>query len=347
MPVYPGAQRIIAISFAQGAGALEWVWNVNAYMANDNEIPIGAIRPDGTEKPEAQVLAAYAAFAAKSPQSFTKIIPPDVTMVTSQTLLYSVLGGLALDTRKKALRALAYYDHAPLRMLTENRLSDLGSPKLVILPSPQGLSQPAWDQLLDYVSRGGTLLITGPVNRDEHWQPVDRMTPLGIEADVVPLIVRGSALVFPDGRSFVLGFPANVQQSETLTMRFEDGYPVHLIPHGSGKILWAQDPVEFAEGYDATAALYRWALDQAGVKPPFEEKQPLSPDVLAFPTVLDDAVLYSFSNESDRWQQVDFIDAQTGAHVDFELPSQWGAALLLDLHGHMLARIGPAVAIAP
>ena len=33
-------ERKIAIAFAQGAGALEWVWNVNAYMANDNEITI-------------------------------------------------------------------------------------------------------------------------------------------------------------------------------------------------------------------------------------------------------------------------------------------------------------------
>jgi Cellulase (glycosyl hydrolase family 5) len=335
-------QRKIAISFAQGAGALEWVWNVNAYMANDNEIPIGVIRPDGTEKPEAEVLAAFAAFANKSPQSFTKIVPPDVTMVTSQTLLYSVLGGLAWDTQKKALRTLACYDHMPVRMLTENRLAELGSPKLVILPSPQGFSQPAWDQLMDYVSRGGTLLITGPVNRDEHWQPVDRLTPLGIKADVVPLVVRGSALIFPDGRSFVLGFPAGVQQSETWTMRFEDGKLIEVVPHGSGRILWAEDPVEFAEGYDAAAALYRWALDQAGVKPPFQEKQPLSPDVLAFPTALDDGQLYSFSNESDRYQQVDFVDARTGAHVQFVLPSQRGAALLLDLHGQMLARIGGA-----
>jgi hypothetical protein len=339
-------ERKLAISFAQGAGALEWVWNVNAYMANDNEIPIGAVRPDGTEKPEAEVLAAFAAFAAKSPQSFTKIVPPDVTMVTSQTLLYSVLGGLGLDTQKKALRTLAYCDHTPLRMLTENRLDDLGSPKLVILPSPQGLSQTAWDALMDYVARGGTLLVTGPVNRDEHWQPVDRLTPLGVKADVVPLVVRGSALIFPDGRSFVLGFPAGVQQSETLTMRFEDGKPVRVVPHGSGKILWVEDPVEFAEGYDPTAALYRWALNEAGVKPPFQERQPLSPDVLAFPTVLDDGEIYSFSNESDRYQNVDFVDALTGAHIQFVLPPQRGAASLLDLHGHMLARIGGA-AVAP
>ena len=339
-------ERKIAIAFAQGAGALEWVWNVNAYMANDNEIPIGAVRPDGTEKPEAQVLAGFAAFANQSPQSFTKILPPDVTMVTSQTLLYSVLGGLALDTQKKALRTLAYRDHTPVRLLPENRLADLGSPKLVVLPSPQGLSQAAWDQLMDYVSRGGILLITGPVNRDEHWQPVDRMTPLGVQAEIGPLVVRGADLTLPGGARYGLGFPAIVQQSETLTMRFADGKSVEVIPHGSGKILWTADPVEFAEGYDAAAAAYRWALQQAGVQPTFQERSPMSPQVLAFATKLEDAELYSFSNESTENQQIDLVDDRTHAQISFTMEPQRGAALLLDLHGHALASYGGA-AVTP
>ncbi|HTW80686.1 MAG TPA: hypothetical protein VME23_14160 [Terracidiphilus sp.] len=335
-------ERKIAISFAQGAGALEWVWNVNAYMANDNEITIGAIRPDGTEKPEAQVLAGYAAFVNKSPQSFTRIDPPSVTMVTSQTLLYSILGGLALETQKHALRAMAYCDHTPLRMLPENRLADLGSPKLVFLPSPQGLTEKAWNELLDYVARGGTLLITGPVDRDEHWQPVDRIAALGITANVVPLAVRGSILALPDGKSYPLAFPANVQQSETWTMRFADGKSVAIIPHGQGKILWTADPVEFAEGYAASAALYRWALDQAGVKPPFREVEPLSPDVLAFPTVLTDGEIYSFSNESLDAQTINIVDALTGAHIHFTIEPQRGAMLLLNRQGKELSSYGEA-----
>ncbi|HKO12130.1 MAG TPA: hypothetical protein VJV22_09185, partial [Acidobacteriaceae bacterium] len=335
-------ERKIAIAFAQGAGALEWVWNVNAYMANDNEIPIGAVRPDGTEKPEAEVLRGYAAFVNRSPQSFTKIQAPAVTMVTSQTLQYSVLWGLALDTQKKALRAMAYWDHTPLRMLTENRIAELGNPKLVFLPSPQGLTDTAWNGLMEYVAKGGTLLITGPVDRDEHWQAVNRMAPLGVNADVGPLVVRGSEISLPDGKKFALGFPAGVQQSETLTMRFSDGKSVEVVPHGSGKILWVADPVEFAEGYDATAALYRWALDEAGVKAGFREVQPLARSVLAFPTVLEDAVLYSFSNESADAQQVDIVDAATAAHIRFTMEPQRGAALLLSRDGKALSSYGGA-----
>jgi hypothetical protein len=339
-------ERKIAISFAQAAGALEWVWNVNANMANDNEVPIGAVRPDGTEKPEAQVLGGYAAFADKSPQSFTHIEAPAVTMVTSQALQYSILGGLALDTQKHALRAMAYFDHTPLRMLPENRLAELGAPKLVILPSPQGLTDQAWAQLLDFVGRGGTLLVTGPVDRDEHWQPVQRAAALGVKAEVVPLAVRGAVLTLPGGQSYPLGFPANVQQSETWTMRFADGKPIELVRHGSGRILWTADPVEFAEGYTAVAALYRWALDEAGVTPPFREVETLSPAVLAFPTALAEGEIYSFSNESPDAQTVDLEDAMTGAHIHFTLEGQRGAALLLNRQGSVLASYGEA-AVAP
>jgi hypothetical protein len=335
-------ERKIAVAFAQGAGALEWVWNVNAYMANDNEITIGAVRPDGTEKPEAQVLADFAAFAGKSPQSFTKIAPPAVTMVASQTLLYSILGGLALDTQKKALRAMAYFDHTPLRMLPENRLADLGAPKLVVLPSPQGLTDKAWSELLDYVSRGGTLLVTGPVDRDEHWQLVDRVAALGVSSSVVPLAVRGSVLTLPSSKSYTLAFPANVQQSETWTMRFNDGKSIAMVSHGSGRILWTNDPVEFSEGYEAVAALYRWALDEAGIKPSFREIEPLSPEVLAFPTVLSDAEIYSFSNESLDPQTIDIVDALTGAHIHFTMWAQRGAAVLLSRDGKVLSSYGGA-----
>lgn len=338
-------QRKIAIAFAQGAGALEWVWNVNDYMANDNEVPIGAVRPDGTWKPEAQVLTGYAAFVNRSPQSFTQIVPPPVTMVTSQTLQYSILGSLALDTQKKALRAMAYVDHMPLRMLPANRVGEIcadGCPKLVFLPSPQGLTDAAWQGLMSYVAKGGTLLVTGPVNDDEHWQPVDRSLPLGVKETVFPLAVRQSELTLPDGKTYPLSFPADVQQSATWTSRFADGKSVEVIQHASGRILWTADPVEFSEGYTATAALYRWALGEAGVKPAFREVTPLSAGVLAYPTVLTDAEIYSFSNESLNSETVDIVDALTGAHIDFTMPAQAGAALLLSRDGKVLSSYGGA-----
>lgn len=323
-------ERKLALAFAQGAGGLEWVWNVNAMMANDNEIPIGAIRPDGTEKPEADVLAGFARFAGTSPQSFTKIEPPDVTLVTSQSLLYTGMNAMALAAQKKALRALAYYDHTPARLLPENRLEELGDPKLVILPSPQAFTEAAWQQLLAYVARGGCLLVSGPVARNEHWQLVDRLTPLQIQASLAPLGVRQSTLRLPlDTHLIQVTYPAEVQQAPVEILRFAGGKSVQQIVHGKGKIVWVADPVEFAENYEPAAALYSYAKNIAGVLPVFRQIQPLSPGVLAFPTVLQNAVLYSFSSESLEDVTVDIEDSVTHARIHFRLPAQRGALLLL------------------
>jgi len=75
----------------------------------------------------------------------------------------------------------------------------------------------------------------------------------------------------------------------------------------------------------------------------------LSDALLAYPTVLAaadgagvGAVLYSFSNESMDTQKVDFIDVATGAHVDFTMEPQRGAALLLDGAGKVLSSYGGA-----
>jgi hypothetical protein len=335
-------ERKLAIAFAQGAGALEWVWNVNSMMANDNEIPIGAIRPDGTEKPEADVLAAFAQFAVRSPQSFTAIHPPDVTIVTSQSLLYTGMYSQALATQKKALRALAYYDHTPTRMLTENRLAELGQPRLAILPAPQAITDAAWQQLLDYVSRGGCLLVSGPVQYNEHWQKVDRLSPLNLQARIFPLALRQSSLQLPgQAKPLQLSYPAPIQTAPIDTMRFADSASVKVIQHGAGKIIWAADPVEFSEDYESSAALYSYAMTVAGVLPAFRQVQPLSPGILAFPTVLNDAVLYSFSSESLEEQRVDIQDSTTRANIKFTLAPGRAAMLLLRKNdGAVLASYG-------
>jgi hypothetical protein len=333
--------RKLAVSFAQGAGGIEWVWNVNSMMSNSQEVTIGAVRPDGTEKPEARVLAGYAKFAAQHPESFTEIDPPAITVVLSQAELYSQWD-LTVEMQKKAVRTLAYYDRQPLRMLPENRLAELGHPRLVILPSAQALTEVAWQKLLDYVSAGGCLLVTGPVDHNEYWEKVDRITPLHVNAIIAPIIVRESSIQLPGSAQTVpVSYPSNVQTAPIGYMRFADGASVETIHHGSGTILWAADPVELAEGYAAPAALYAYAAAKAGIQPLFTELRPLSLGVLAFPTMLKYAVLYSFSNESLDNQPVDIQDAVTKARLLFTLAAQQGALVLLDRKtGKVLAACG-------
>ena len=155
--------------------------------------------------------------------------------------------------------------------------------------------------------------------------------------------VQVPGLNLPGQAPMQVTYPTLVQQSPIEVLRFDDGKSVETVSHGRGRILWASDPVELAEDYVQTAALYSYALHTAEVKPSFTGT--LSPGVLAFPTVLDDAVLYSFSNESLDDQSVDIRDAVSGAHLKFTLTAQRGAAILLNRkNGAELAVYGEAAA---
>src|SRR5215831_12802871 len=77
-------ERKIAASFIQGSGAIEWLWNTNSDMTESNETPIGAVRTDYTEKPEATLLRAFARFAPRLSEHLKDPQLAPVAIVTSQ-----------------------------------------------------------------------------------------------------------------------------------------------------------------------------------------------------------------------------------------------------------------------
>jgi endo-1,4-beta-mannosidase len=203
-------ERKFALSLAQGSGAIEWLWNSNSYMTEGNETPIGAVRPDGTEKEEAAVLRDFAAFSKVLSPHLKNPRPPSIAIITSQAAQYSVLSGVQIAAQRNAVRTLAYSLHLMPYVVAENRIADLGSPKLAILPSPQVLTEPAWQSLLAYVRNGGSLLITGPVSRDEHMRLVNRTAPLKLDAATVPLASH-SAQISLDDSAINLSFNQQAQ----------------------------------------------------------------------------------------------------------------------------------------
>ena len=251
-------ERKIAASFIQGSGAIEWLWNTNSDMTESNETPIGAVRTDYTEKPEATLLRAFAQFAPSLHEHLRDPQQPSIAIVTSQAAQYSVLAEFQLAAQQNAVRALAYDVHLPAYVIAENQIETLiekpGTPKLAILPSPQSLTEKAWQALLTYVDAGGNLLITGPVDRDEHWQIVHRAAALGLAAHVEPLTYHNAAIVLGT-RSIALAF-AQPAQNWLESLHFDDASTLKEIPHGKGRIFWTSDPVELAQDPRSTSDLY-------------------------------------------------------------------------------------------
>ena len=320
-------ERKIAASFIQGSGAIEWLWNTNSYMTESNETPIGAVRTDYTEKPEASLLRAFAQFASSLQEHLRDPQAPSIAIVTSQAAQFSMLADFQLTAQHNAVRALSYGLHLPSFVIAENQIEKLGSPKLAILPSPQALSEAAWQALMKYVDGGGSLLITGPVDRDEHWQITHRAADLGLSARIEPLTYHNATVRIAD-HSLPLDF-GQPQQNELDSLRFDDGSTFKEIPHGKGRIFWTSYPVELADGAQPTSELYSYIASRLNLTPMFSVQSPLPTGVLAFPTVLADSLLYVFVNDSANDAAISLRDQATGVPITLSLRAEHAALAVI------------------
>jgi len=329
-------ERKVAMSFVQGSGAIEWLWNTNSYMTEGNETPIGARRADLTEKPEAAVMRNFAKFAAVLKDHLRSPQQAQIAIIASQAAQYSALADAQIEAQRKSARALAYYARLTPYLIYENQIESLGPPKLAILPSAQSLTEKAWQALLKYVEDGGNLLITGPVDRDEHWQRINRASELLPGARAVPLTYHNASILVPDAmpnqalralNSTSLAFDLQAQ-GWLESLRFQGGNFTE-INHGKGRIFWAAQPVELAQNPDAAGNLYSYVAARLGIQPQFEPLAPLSPGVMVYPMALEDSVLYIIVSDSADDAKVDLRDKATGVRVIFTLPAQHASLVLI------------------
>jgi hypothetical protein len=180
---------------------------------------------------------------------------------------------------------------------------------------------------LKYADAGGNLLITGPVDRDEHWQVVHRSAALNLMARVEPLTYHDATM-----RLGTLSVPlafGQPQQNMLDSLRFEDGSTFKEIPHGKGRIFWASYPVELAEDLQSTADLYAYVASRLSITPMFTMQAPLPRGVLVFPTVLADSVQYILVNDSANDAVLSLRDQSTGVPLALTLPAEHAAIAVI------------------
>jgi hypothetical protein len=321
-------ERKFAAAFVQGSGAIEWQWNTNSYMTEGNETPIGAVRTDGTEKPEADVLRAFAAFVPALRDHLYEPQQPSVAIVTSQAAQFSAIADLQIAAQRNSVRAMAYGARIAPYAIAENQIAKLGTPKLAVLPSPQALTESAWQALLKYADEGGNLLITGPLDRNEHWQIVRRLETLLPGSVTGPLTFREATLKLGEN-NVPLSYDQE-KQSWLDVARFKDGSTLQEFAHGKGKIFWAACPVELSESLMPATELYNYITGRVGITPAFELESPLPGSILVYATPLRDAVLYVLISDSAEDSEIALRDKFTGARLNLQLRGQHAALALLD-----------------
>ncbi len=319
-------ERKWALGFAAGnSGAMQWDWA--------REVDFGMKRSDGSSKAWENRMRDLGAFAQNAAPFATGLVLPQVALVLPQSYQMSVYNSQAVAAQQNAVRALYGYARSEAYAVGEYQTDLLGTPKLILLPSPFGLTESAWQAIEERVKAGSVLLVTGPFNGDAHLHDTGRQDAIGIPYQTEALTIRDESIHFPGGDEN-LSFAGNKTTvlSRALLPGGEDWIEK---PMGSGKILFSALPLELNDNLEAIGDVYNYALKTAGVAPVYTTTLS-DPGILICPTQYPDATLYVITSESNR-EQVDFKDVRSGREFTGTLASGRAAILLVGADGKLLA----------
>ena len=319
-------ERKWALGFAAGSsGAMQWDWA--------REPDFGMERSDGSAKLWQAMMREMGEFAEKAAPWATGLLQPEVAIVLPQSLQLSVRNAGALEAQQKCVRALYQYARAEAYAVGEYQIGLLGNPKLIVLPSPDGLAREAWEAIRTKVEAGATLLVTGAFDRDPHFHPAGRGEAIGLPFETAPLTLREALMQWPGGE---LRLTFGRDKTTFLDRAILPGGETWAEkPLGRGRILFSPLPLELNDNMQAIGDVYRYALDKAAVDPTYST--PVEDHgILICPTKYPKATLYVLTSESPR-QDVVFRDAASGKTFRGELDAGRAALLLVGRDGQLVA----------
>jgi hypothetical protein len=319
-------ERKWALGFAGGAsGAMQWDWA--------REVDFGMQRSDGSAKVWENMMRDLGQFARQAAPFADSLIEPEVAILLPQSYQLSVSNALGVEAQQTAVRALYNYAHSQAYAVGEYQSQLLGSPKLILLPSPFGLTDAAWQAIEQRVQDGAVLLVTGPFGDDAHFHATDRQDSAGLPYINGPLTVRDNLFHFPGGDETLeySGMKTTVL-SRAILPNGEDWVEK---PVGKGRILFSALPLELNGNLQAVADVYRYALKVAKIAPVYSTTLTDS-GILICPTLFPKATLYVLTSESNQ-SQASFEDLRSGRKFSGTLPSGRAALLLVGTDGKLLA----------
>jgi hypothetical protein len=330
-------ERKLAFGMAAGnAGVAAWIWS--------RSDPYHLGRPDGSSTLWVDQLTAFARFAREAEPFLGDARASDVAVVLPQSLQLSVFGHYAIEAQQKCVRALYHHARTSAQVVGEYQVELLGSPRLIVLPSPWVLSPTAWNAILEKVRAGATLLVSGPFDADEHFQPTGRARAVGLEYAADVLATRESAVRWPggEGRATFSGDKTTYLERA----RLPGGATFARRTLGKGQLLFFALPLELNDDLSLVGEVYRWALAEARAVPLYRTTL-LDPGILICPIALETGTLYLVASESSERSEVAWRDTTSGRELRVALDPGRAALRLVHRDGRVVARYDPPAAAAP
>ncbi|MNU61218.1 Beta-galactosidase [compost metagenome] len=342
-------ERKYAYAFSTaGAGAVHWIWNTNFYMDNANESHIGALRADGTEKPEADVSYDFGQFIEGIRDVFGERDLEEIAAVFPYSNDFSNRK-LAFEATTRLTRILAYDLKLPFRGASEYHLDDLqhNPAKLILLPSAHNFDDAAMDELIRIVSEtGAVLLVTGPIGLDAYWRPSDRLQAVlgphelrNVRREEA-LVLQGQALPVSFGHRRIAEVAKEVPVHGSAEV--SGGASVVNVPLGKGRLIWSPLPAELSERSSTTAALYRYAAEAAGVRSDLEWLRGGElPGVYGRKLRFAEGSLFVFVSEYALDTNIEVRDPSSGCTYSFLLEQERSVLFAADKSGALLGTYRP------
>ncbi len=319
-------ERKWALGFAAAnSGSLQWEWGVGS--------DFGIKRSDGSNKTWEDVMRDMGGFAKRAAPHSTGLKLPEVAIVLPQTLQLSVFNSTALEAQQSCVRALYHYARSSAYVVGEYQIQLLGNPKLILLPSPWGLTEKAWQAIVAKVREGTTLLVTGRFDADEHFHPTARARELQLDLQPGLLSTRENRIAWPGGEA-LLSYPG--EKTTFLERTFPAQNRTFIEKQiGKGRILLVPFPLELNDNLKAIGDVYRYALRVANIVEAYSTEMN-DPGILICPTQFDHATLYVLTSESSS-SGISFRDGRSGKEFTGRLEPGRAALLLVSDKGELLA----------
>ena len=319
-------ERKWALGFAAGSsGAMQWDWA--------REVDFGIERSDGSAKIWEPMMRDLGHFAEQAAPYATGLTLPEVAIVLPQSLQLSTHNADAIKAQQTAVRVLYHHNRVEAYAVGEYQMDTLGHPRLILLPSPYGLSESAWSEIAVRVREGAILLISGPFDADEHLHPTAFAKQLGLDATLAPLQLRDDLLKLPTGNVPLVYKGLATTTLDRVTLPNDQTFAA--LPLGKGRILISAFPLELNDDLDSVARVYDYALTAAHITHTYTTPV-TNPGILICPTILPHATLYVLSSETET-APVSFTDRRSGKLFSGSLEAGRAAILLVGEHGDILA----------
>jgi len=319
-------ERKWALGFAAGStGAMQWDWA--------REVDFGMQRSDGSAKVWENMMRDLGEFAKAAAPYAIGMKLPQIALVLPESLQMSVFSSTGLEAQQVAVRTLYQEAHGAAYAVGEYQIEQLGDPKLILLPSPMGLTDAAWSAIETRVRAGATLLVTGPFDADAHLHGTDRAAKVGLAYSTTLLDLREETVRWPGGEGI---FTFGGKKTATLPRaEFTDGAEWKEVALGKGRILFSTLPLELGQNQAALGRVYAYAMQKSGVMP-MRESGARAPGVLVCPTEYKDATLYVVTSETEA-TTVTFEDPRSHASLHTSLDAGRAALVMVATDGRILA----------